>query len=194
MEKGKLEKQFLKYCSKCDEYFPTAWKACPTCKKALRSFFWRYYLAEIFKTVIGLFKKILSPVVILLVCVFGTYGIQVNERAQYADGFNLLINKKFQAGWEEIRGALAKNPLYKYAKSKIGGAKGKDPEIKKEQYSLQDIYFDADIKINSVLINNKVIFEGDTMGDFKIIKVNVDSVDIEINGKQENVRFGKTWN
>ncbi|MFA6129896.1 MAG: hypothetical protein WC731_02810 [Candidatus Omnitrophota bacterium] len=194
MEKGKLEKQFLKYCPKCNEYFPTPWKVCPTCKKTLRSFFWRYYLVEIFKTAIGLFKKILSPIVILLVCAFGTYGIQVNERSQYTNGFNLLINKKFQAGWEEIRGALTKNPLYKYVKSKIEGTKGKNLEIKKEQYALQDIYFDANNKRNSVLINNKVVFEGDTMGDFRIIKVNVDSVDIEINGKQENVRFGKTWN
>lgn len=202
MEKRKLDKRFLKYCPGCKMYLPSAWKECSACKKALKSFFLRYYLIEIFKKAIELFKKALSPIVILLLCVAATYGIQVNERARYVNGFNLLINKEFRSGWEEIRAALTKNPLYKYVKSSSERAKETKPEVKKEldapevkneQYALQDIYFDSGNKKNSVLINNKVVFEGGSLGDLKIIKINVDSVDIEIKGEQKNIRFGEIW-
>lgn len=202
MERRKLDKGFLKYCPRCKMYLPSGWKECSACKKALKSFFLRYYLIEIFKKVIELFKRALSPIVILLLCVAATYGIQVSERTQYVNGFNLLINKEFRAGWEEIRAALTKNPLYKYVKSSSERAKEKKPEVKNEpdapevksgQYALQDIYFDSGNGKNSVLINNKVVFEGGSLDDLKVIKINVDSVDIEINGEKRNIRFGETW-
>jgi hypothetical protein len=124
--------------------------------------------------------------------VYGTYGIQKNERTQYKEGFNLLINKKFRAGWKEIKGALIKNPLNKYAKPLVKVIKGRSPEIKKEQYTLQDIYFDT-VRKGSAIINDKIVFEGESLGDFKIIKISKDSVDIETNGKQRNIKFGRTW-
>lgn len=183
--KHKLVKQFLNYCPECKIYHSSALKKCPICKKTLRSFFLKYCL-------ISLFKKALCLLIILSLCLYGTYGIQVNERVQYKDGLNLLINKRFRAGWVRIKGALIKNPLYKYVKPLVGKIKGRRLKIKKE-YVLQGIYFDTDRK-NSAIINDKVVFEGDSLGDFKIIKINKDSVDIENNGKQENIKFCGTWN
>ena len=187
MDRYKLDAKFLKFCPTCKKYFPNAWKECPTCKKALRNIFLKYY-------VVGPFKKVLSPFIIILLCVYSTYGIQVKERVNYVNGFNLLINKKFGPGWGEIRGALSKNPLYKYARSLVGGIKGKISEAKKERYTLREIFFDVSSKRNSALINDKIVFEGDSMGDFKIIKINIDSVDIETDGKQRNIKFSTTWN
>jgi len=198
MEEHKLNKKFLKYCPGCKAYLPNVWKECPTCKKGLRNLFLQYYAVGLSKKAIGVFKKALPLIIILSLCVYGTYGIQKNERMQYKHGYNLLIKKEFRAGWEEIKDALAKNPLYKYVQSLIGGAKDNVKstvsEIKKEHYALRDIYFDINGKKNSALINNKVVFEGDSMDGFKVTKVNMDSIDIETEGKQENIKFGRTWN
>jgi len=193
MEKRKLNKNLLKYCTACKEYFPNAWRNCPTCKKELKSFYLEYYVIGFFRKVIGIFKRILFFIIIIFLCMYGTYGIQKNERTQYIRGFNLLISKKFRAGWEEIKGALIENPLYKYVKSLTGGVPGKGPEVKKEKYSLRDVYFDINSKKNSALINSRVVFEGDSMGDFKVIRINIDSIDIETNGKAENIKFGRSW-
>ncbi|MDD5562060.1 MAG: hypothetical protein PHT50_08065 [Candidatus Omnitrophica bacterium] len=187
MEKHKLDRRSLKYCPTCKIYFPNAFKKCATCKKALKSFFLKYYL-------VGPFKKALFPLIILLLFVCGTYGIQVNERGKYISGFNLLRNKQFAAGWEEIIDALARNPLYKYAKSLTVHIKGKVRQVRKEQYTLREIYFNVNSKKNSAFINNKIVFEGDNMDDFKVIKINIDSIDIETDGKQRNIKFGSTWN
>jgi len=187
MDRYKLDRKFLKSCPTCKKYFPNAWKECPTCKKVLRSIFLKYYVVEPF-------KKVLSPFAIILLCVYSTYGIQSKERVNYINGFNLLINKEFGAGWGEIRGALTKNPLYNYVRSLVGGIKGKISEAKKERYILREVFFDVNSKRNSALINDRVVFEGDSVGDFKIIKINIDSVDIETDGKQRNIKFSTTWN
>ena len=210
MEERKLDKKFLKFCPVCKAYFPNIWKECLTCRKALKSLYLEYYVIGFFRKVIGALKIVLPLAIIISLCLYGTYGIQVKERAQYIRGFTLLINKKIPAGWEEIKGALIENPLYKYAKSLTGGVKGEAArgtkgeviegvksnvlEFKKEQYILRDIFFDINSKKNSALINNNVVFEGDSMGDFKLIKVNIDSIDIEIKGTQENIKFGSIWN
>jgi type II secretory pathway component PulC len=181
----KLSKEFLKYCPECKIYHPSALKKCPICKKVLRSFFLKYYAT-------ARFKELLCFFIIFSLFLYGTYGIQVKERTEYKQGFNLLINKKFRVGWEKVKGALIKNPLYNYLKPLIGISKGKAREVKKE-YVLKEIYFDTDRR-NSAMINDKIVFEGDSMGGFKIIKISKDSVDIETNGVQENIKFCGTWN
>ena len=197
--KHKLDKQFLKFCSRCKVYYPSRTRICPVCRKTLTSYFLKYYLMTSF-------KRALFVLFILLLCVCVTFGIQKNERAKYANGVNLLINKKFPEGWKEIKGALFLNPLYKYVKPLTGQSNEKKPEpqenkpeikkfrpeLKRNEYILQEIYFDASGK-NSAMINDKVIFEGDSLGNFKIIKINRDSIDIETQGKQENKKFGRIW-
>ena len=183
MSKLKLDKQFLKFCPRCKIFHPSVYKECPICRKALRSLFLKYYLG-------ALFRRILFPLIVFFLCVYSTYGIQINERAQYKRGLQLLMNRKFGAGIQEISSALAKHPLPKAVKQLAGKIKGKGMKIKEDLCVLQAIFFDISSK-SSALINNKIVFEGDNIGEIKVVKVNVDSVDIEINGKIENIKFGR---
>lgn len=57
--------------------------------------------------------------------------------------------------------------------------------------SFSSIFFDTNGK-SSAIINGKVIFEGDSIGDIKLEKVNKDSVDIVANGQRRNVKVGQS--
>ena len=186
MKKQELGGKLLKFCPGCKRYFPKVWKECPSCKKALKNIFFNYYIA-------GPFKKVFLPFILILLCVYGTYGIQVNERLEYSKGASLILKGKFAAGWDKIRGALVENPLYKYGKPLAGRIKNRVKETGNKQYTLRDIYFDASSGINSALINNRIVFEGDDLGDFKVIKINSGSIDIEAGGEQRNIKFASSW-
>lgn len=63
-------------------------------------------------------------------------------------------------------------------------------EIQKVSINLEGIFYDAKGK-SSALINSRVVFEGDSVGNAKIYKINEDSVDIEVNGEKENIKVGQ---
>lgn len=55
--------------------------------------------------------------------------------------------------------------------------------------SVTGVFIDKGGK-NYAIVNDEVVREGITIDDVKIIKINKDSVDIEVNGENKNIRLG----
>lgn len=165
------------------------------CKKPLRGLFFRYYLGHCLAHPLLIILRLL---LVALLCLGVTYGIQVDQRPRYIDALNRLKTGDIVLGWQQIRFALAEHPLYKYARSLAGGSKNKveriTPDAPKGSYTLKVIYFDASgNKPNSALINDRILLEGESMGNFKLVRVNTGSIDIESEGKQKNIKFSASW-
>jgi len=194
-EQYKLDKKFLKICVACGKHYPNALKECPVCKKPLRGLFFRYYLGHCLARPLLITLRLLF---VVLLCLGVTYGIQVDQRPRYIEAFSRLKTGDFLSDWQQIRLALAEHPLYKYARSLTAGSKSKidgiTPDAPKGSYTLKVIYFDASgNKPNSALINDRILFEGESMGNFKLVRVNTGSIDIESAGKQKNIKFSASW-
>lgn len=186
MTRHRLNKKFLKYCPGCKVYQPSALTKCPLCKKYLEDLLPEYQIVHFF-------IDIGYCLIIILLCFLFTYVAQKDERAQYAKGFNLLINKDFSGGWKEIKGALNKNPVVRLADPLVTIVKIKSSKINDKNYNLQEIFYNTDNR-DSAMINNKIVFEGESVDDYKVAQVHEDSIDIEKSGEIQNIKVGSSWN
>jgi tetratricopeptide (TPR) repeat protein len=83
------------------------------------------------------------------------------------------------------------DPLYQAMKKQLGlpgTALIKNKEYCKDCLSLEGIFYEANGK-SSAIINDKVVFEGDTVDGIIVDKINRGSVDIIINGEKKNIRI-----
>jgi len=165
------------------------------CRRPLKGLFFRYYLGRCLARPLLVILRLLF---VVLLCLGVTYGIQFDQRPRYIDAFNRLKTGDLLSGWQQIRFALAEHPLYKYARSLVSGSKpkieGLAPDVPKGNYTLKVIYFNVSgSKPNSALINDRILLEGESMGNFKLIRVNTGSIDIESEGKQRNIKFSASW-
>jgi hypothetical protein len=67
--------------------------------------------------------------------------------------------------------------------------KVEDKEAQKSAISIEGIFFDPTAR-SLAIINGKVFYEGDIVGNAKIKKINKDSVDIEVDGEEKNIKPG----
>lgn len=126
-----------------------------------------------------------------------TKAIEINPNDGEAYSYRALMyftEKEYNKAWVDVRKAQAlgyevsSNFIEDLNMASAQPSENSNMETKEVNIRLDGIFVDAGGK-SSAIINNKVVFEGDSMGDIKVDKINKDSVDIIVNGEKKNIRI-----
>jgi len=135
-------------------------------------------------------------------------AIEINPNyggAYLLRAFAYYHKERYDKAWEDVNkagslgeaipawfdGVLEKIKDIRKTESKAEDSKTSEQRVWQIPVSLEGIFVDTSGK-NSAIINGKVVFEGDNIGDIKVEKINKDSVDISANGLKKNVKVGQS--
>lgn len=113
----KLLEKYSKYCPKCKTYQDGVWEECHNCRTTLIDAKKAYKTHRV--------RKMIANVLLILLLILMTYGIQPSERQYYNKSIGLLFAGKFHDSKEALQEAFSNNPICKSARLCLEGIKYK---------------------------------------------------------------------